>query len=62
VETTQLISILISLISLTVAACRAYFTQRDPRRADPEPTLHMMMRFVGILSLQEPSLHVFLTE
>ena len=43
--TTQCISIVISFVSLTLAACRAFFVQRDPARADPEPTLHMMLRY-----------------
>ena len=43
--TTQCISIVISFVTLTVAACRAFFVQRDPARADPEPTLHMMLRY-----------------
>ena len=41
---TQQISIIISFVSLTVAACRAFYVQRDPARADAEPTLHMMIR------------------
>ena len=47
VEPTQLISIIISLLSITVAACKAYFIQRDQRRADSEPTAHMISRCIA---------------
>jgi hypothetical protein len=40
----QKISICISFISLVVAASRAFFIMRDEKRADPEPSLHMMIR------------------
>eukprot|EP00090_Calanus_glacialis_P039897 TRINITY_DN69484_c0_g1_i1.p1 TRINITY_DN69484_c0_g1~~TRINITY_DN69484_c0_g1_i1.p1 ORF type:complete len:291 (-),score=44.13 TRINITY_DN69484_c0_g1_i1:28-900(-) len=49
--TTQCISIVISFVSLTLASCRAFFVQRDPARADPEPTLHMMLRVIPSMLL-----------
>ena len=40
----QKISIVVSILSLTYGACRAFFIQRDQRRADSAPTLHMIIR------------------
>ena len=42
----QLFSILASLVSLTVAACRSFYMKRDETRADAEPTPHMIIRWV----------------
>ena len=44
IKPTQMISIVISMISLTVAACRGFYMKRDEKRADPEPSIHMMLR------------------
>jgi hypothetical protein len=44
ITNTQIITITVSLISLTVAACRGFFMKRDAKRADPEPSPHMMLR------------------
>ena len=42
--TTQQISIIISFVSLALASSRAFFIQRDMKRADGDPTLHMIIR------------------
>ena len=41
---TQLVSIVLSTLSLTLASCRAFFVQRSPKFADPEPSIHMILR------------------
>ena len=43
--TSQKISMVISLISLVVAASRAFFILREERTADPEPSPHMLLRY-----------------
>ena len=40
---TQMVSIVLSTLSLTLASCRAFFVQRSPKLADPEPTIHMIL-------------------
>lgn len=42
--TTQQISIVISFVSLALASSRAFFIQRDIKRADGDPSLHMVIR------------------
>ena len=41
---TQVVSIVISTLSLTLASCRVFFVQRSPKLADPEPNIHMILR------------------
>ena len=43
--TSQKISMVISLISMVVAASRAFFILREERTADPEPSPHMLLRY-----------------
>ena len=43
VSTLQIISLSISLLSLTLAACKGFYSQRDPEEADPDPGLYMVL-------------------
>ena len=57
VSITQLVSIAISMFTLTLAASRAFFIQRDADSADPDPSLQMLLRiFPWMLSLVVSSL------
>ena len=49
---TQVVSIVLSTLSLTLASCRAFFVQRSPKLADPEPNLHMILRVFPYMLLQ----------
>ena len=39
----SILSITVSFINLSLAACRAFFMLRDPRHSDPDPSLHMLL-------------------
>ena len=41
---TQVGSIVLSTLSLTLASCRAFYVQRSREFADPEPNIHMILR------------------
>ena len=49
---TQLVSIVLSTLSLTLASCRAFFVQRSPKFADPEPNIHMILRVFPYMLVQ----------
>ena len=48
---TQVISMIISYITLALAASRAYFIQRDRFHTDPEPSLHMLGRVFPLMAV-----------
>jgi len=47
----QHISMLISFFSLSLAATRTFFIQRDPRNADPDPSPHMVIRVLPLMMI-----------
>ena len=49
---TQLVSIILSTLSLTLASCRAFFVQRSREFADPEPNIHMTLRVFPYMLIQ----------
>ena len=55
---TQLISIVFSTLSLTLASCRAFYVQRSRELADPEPNVHMILRVFPYMLIQVVVFHV----
>ena len=49
---TQVVSIVLSTLSLTLASCRAFYVQRSPKFADPEPNIHMILRVFPYMLIQ----------
>ena len=49
---TQVVSIVISTLSLTLASSRAFFVQRSQELADPEPSIHMILRVFPYMLVQ----------
>jgi len=47
----QIFSMAVSFFTLTLAACKAYYVQRDFDQADPEPSLHMVLRVFPYMSV-----------
>ena len=49
---TQMVSIVLSTLSLTLASCRAFYVQRSRELADPEPNIHMILRVFPYMLIQ----------
>ena len=49
---TQMVSIVISTLSLTLASCRAFYVQRSWEFADPEPNIHMILCVFSYMLIQ----------
>ena len=39
-------------LSLTLASCRAFYVQRSPKLADPQPNVHMTLRVFPYMLIQ----------
>ena len=57
---TQMVSIVISTLSLTLASCRAFYVQRSPNLADPEPNIHMILCVFPYMLIQVVSIRMVL--
>ena len=58
----QVVSIICSTLCLTFASCRAFYVQRSPRLADPQPSFHMTLRVFPYMLIQKQlNLHFKLT-
>ena len=49
---TQLFSIVLSTLSLTLASCRAFYVQRSRELSDPQPNIHMILRVFPYMFIQ----------
>ena len=49
---TQLVSIVLSTLSLTLASCRAFYVQRSRELSDPQPNIHMILRVFPYMFIQ----------
>ena len=48
----QVVSVVFSTLCLTLSACDAFYVQRSPDFADPEPTVHMTLRVFLYMLIQ----------
>merc|ERR1719319_814187 len=51
ISNTQKFSMLVSFFTLTLAACKAYYVQRDFEQADPDPSLPMVLRVFPYMAM-----------
>ena len=49
---TQVVSIVLSSLCLTLASCRAFYVQRSPKLADPQPSFNMTLRVFPYMLIQ----------
>ena len=49
---TQVASVVLSTLSLTLASCRAFYVQRSQELTDPEPNIHMILRVFPYMLIQ----------